>query len=52
MIIVVPGKDGKGVTVTLTDVLISSYQISGDQESWSLSFAGKEFSQSPPPAQP
>ena len=52
VIIVVPGKDGKGVTITLTDVLISSYQISGDQESWSLSFGSKEFSQSPPPAQP
>ncbi len=52
VIIVVPGKDGKGVTITLTDVLISSYQISGDTESWSLSFAAKEFSQSPPPAQP
>jgi hypothetical protein len=52
VILVVPGKDGKGITITLTDVLISSYQISGNQESWSLSFAGKELSQSPPPAQP
>ena len=52
VIIVVPGKDGKGLTITLTDVLISSYQISGNEESWSLSFAAKEFSQSPPPAQP
>ena len=52
VLIVVPGKDGKGVTLTFTDVLIMSYSISGDAESWSLSFATKEFSQSPPPAQP
>jgi Type VI secretion system effector, Hcp len=48
VIIVVPGKDGKGITLTFTDVLISGYQVSGDLESWSLSFAKKEFSQSPP----
>jgi hypothetical protein len=52
VMIVVPGKDGKGLTLTFTDVLISSYQISGDLETWSLSFATKEFSQSPPQAQP
>jgi hypothetical protein len=52
VVIVVPGTDGKGLTLTLTDVLISSYQVSGDLETWSLSFAEKEFSQSPPRAQP
>ena len=52
VIIVVPGKDGKGMTLTFTDVLITAYQPSGDQETWTLSFAKKEFSQSPPPAQP
>ena len=52
VVIVVPGKDGKGMTLTLTDVMISRYSISGDAESWSLSFAKKEFSQSPPMVQP
>jgi hypothetical protein len=53
VMIVVPGKDGKGITLTFTDVLISNYQVSGNLETWSLSFAKKEFSQSPPPqAQP
>jgi Type VI secretion system effector, Hcp len=51
-IIVMPGKDGKGFTITLTDVLISSYQTNGPTDSWSMSFAKREFSQSPPPAQP
>lgn len=51
VIIVVPGKDGKGITLTFTQVTISSYQVSGDQESWSLTFANKELSQSPPQAQ-
>ena len=52
VVIVVPGKNGNGYTVTLTDVLISGYQTSENVESWSLSFASKEFSQSPPKAQP
>jgi Type VI secretion system effector, Hcp len=52
VIIVVPGKDGKGFTITLTDVLISNYQTNGPTDSWSLSFAKREFSQSPPQAQP
>ena len=52
VVIVVPGKDGKGFTVTLTDGIISSYSISERNESWSLSFRKKEFSQSPPKAQP
>jgi Type VI secretion system effector, Hcp len=57
--IVVPGKDGTGMTIKLEDVMIASYQTSdgsansGPVETWSLSFAKKEFSQSPPPqAQP
>ena len=52
LVIVVPGKDGKGVTITLHDVMITSYQVNGDMETWSVSFATKEFSQSPPQAQP
>ena len=52
VVIVMPGKDGKGYTVTLTDGIITSYSISDKNESWSLSFAKKEFSQSPPQAQP
>jgi hypothetical protein len=52
VLIVVPGKDGRGITVTLTDVLIVGYSIAGNDESWSLNFAKKEFSQSPPRAQP
>jgi hypothetical protein len=52
VLIVVPGRDGKGYTVTLTDVVITGYSITGDTEQWSISFAKKEFSQSPPQAQP
>ena len=52
VIIVMPGKDGKGFTVTLHDVLITGYSISDKHESWSLNFAKKEFGQEPPKAQP
>lgn len=52
VMIVMPGKDGKGYTVTLHDVLIIGYSISEKQESWTLNFAKKEFSQEPPKAQP
>ena len=52
VIIVVPGKDGKGYTVTFSDVLITGYSVSGDAEQWSMNFAKKEYSQSPPQAQP
>ena len=52
VVIVVPGKDGTGYTVTLTDGVISSYSISERNESWALSFRKQEFSQSPPKAQP
>jgi len=52
VVIVKPGKDGKGVTVTLHDVLITGYSVSGDTEQWSMNFAKKEFSQEPPKAQP
>ena len=52
VLIVVPGKDGKGYTVTLHDVLITGYSMSGQDESWALSFSKKEYSQSPPQAQP
>jgi type VI protein secretion system component Hcp len=54
--LVVPGKDGKGIRIILSDVLISSYSVSdadgrGDAplESLSLSFRKREFSQDPPP---
>ena len=52
VVIVIPGKDGKGFTITLTDALITTYSISGRSESWGISFAKKEFGQSPPRAQP
>ena len=52
VVIVIPGKDGKGVTFTFHDVLITGYQLSEKDESWSMNFAKKEFSQSPPQAQP
>jgi hypothetical protein len=52
LVVVVPGKDGKGVTFTFHDVIITSYSISGNQESWSINFRSKEFSETPPKAQP
>lgn len=53
VIIVVPQKHDKGMTITLTDVLISSYQVSDTTEIWKLNFKKRELSQSPPPqAQP
>ena len=55
--IVFPGKDGKGVRLILSDVLISSYSVSGHGgtgldgplESLTLNFKKREFSQDPPP---
>jgi hypothetical protein len=53
--IVVPGKDGKGMTLKLEGVMITSYQTSGGSagsgpvETWSLSYTKREYSQSPPP---
>lgn len=52
VVIVMPGKDGKGYTLTLHDVYISGYSISAQHESWSMNFGKKEFSQAPPKAQP
>jgi hypothetical protein len=52
LVIVLPGKDGKGVTFTFYDVYITGYSLSDRNESWSISFGKKEFSQSPPQAQP
>ena len=52
VIIVMPGKDGNGFTVTLHEALITGYSISDKHESWSLNFAKKEFGQEPPKAQP
>ena len=53
--IVVPGKDGKGITVKLENVIITSYQTSGSTmggkplETLSLSFTKRELTQAPPP---
>jgi hypothetical protein len=53
--IVVPGKDGKGVTIKLENVMITSYQTSGSSgggapvETWSLSYTKRELTQAPPP---
>ena len=55
--IVFPGKDGKGVRIILSDVLISGYTVSGHggdahgtpMESITLNFKKRELSQDPPP---
>jgi len=52
VVVVLPGKDGKGVTFTFHDVLITGYSISNKDESWAMNFTRKEFSQEPPKAQP
>jgi hypothetical protein len=52
VVIVLPGKDGKGITFTFHDVLITGYSMSGQDEIWSINFAKKEFSTEPPKAQP
>jgi Type VI secretion system effector, Hcp len=52
VIIVMPHKNGTGVTITLTEATVSSYQVSGQTETWGLHFQKREFSQSPPQAQP
>ena len=52
VVIVVPGKDGKGITLTLSDVMITGYQLNGDMETWTVSFAKKELSESPPHSPP
>jgi hypothetical protein len=52
VLIVMPLKDGKGYAITLTDVVLTGYSVSGDMEHWSMSFAKKEYSWSPPQAQP
>jgi len=52
VVIVVPTKDGKGYTITLEEVVISSYSVSDKRESWSLNYRKKTFAQTPPQAQP
>ena len=52
VVIVVPTKDGKGYTVTLEEVAISSYSVSDKTVSWSMSYRKKTFAQTPPKAQP
>jgi hypothetical protein len=53
--IVVPGKDGKGVTIELENVMITSYQTSGDSagsgpgETYSLSYTKRKLTEAPPP---
>ena len=32
--------------------MITGYQLNGDMETWTVSFAKKEFSESPPQAPP
>ncbi|MEA2133991.1 MAG: Type secretion system effector, Hcp [Solirubrobacteraceae bacterium] len=51
VIIVMPHKDGTGVTITFTEAFVSGYQITGEQESWTLNFKTRELTQSPPQAQ-
>jgi hypothetical protein len=52
VIIVVPTKDGKGYTVTLEEVAISSYSISDRTASWAMSYRKRTFAETPPKAQP
>jgi hypothetical protein len=52
VVIVQPGKDGRGITITLHDVFLTNAQSSGELESWSLNFKKREFSEAPPQAQP
>jgi hypothetical protein len=52
VVIVQPGKDGKGITITLSDVMLTHVESSDELESWSLNFKKRGFSQSPPQAQP
>jgi hypothetical protein len=52
VIIVMPHKDGTGVTLTFTEAFVSGYQITGQQENWTLNFKTRELSRSPPQAQP
>ena len=53
--IVVPGKDGKGITVKLENVMITSYQTSGSSgggapvDTFALSFTKRELTKAPPP---
>ena len=53
--IVVPGKDGKGVTIKLENVMVTSYQTSGDSagskplETFALSYAKRTLTEAPPP---
>ena len=51
VIIVMPHKDGAGVTITFTDAFVSGYQITGEQENWTLNFKTRELTQSPPQTQ-
>src|SRR4051794_10764974 len=52
VVIVQPGKDGKGITITLSDVVLTNVQSSDETESWTLNFKKREFSEAPPKAQP
>ncbi len=52
LVIVVPGKDGKGMTFTFTNVHVHGYQPAGEVDMWSFSYDNVQFSQSPPKAQP
>ena len=52
VVIVVPTKDGKGFTVTLEEVVISSYSVSDQTVSWAMSYRKKTFAETPPKAQP
>ena len=51
-VIVIPTKDGKGYTVTLEEVVISSYSVSDRTVSWALSYRKRTFAETPPKAQP
>jgi hypothetical protein len=48
VVLVTPGKDGTGATITLTDVLVERQSVNGNLQTLELNFAGYELSASPP----
>jgi hypothetical protein len=50
VVVVVPGRAGRGMTVTLTEAIVGSFQggTYGDFDSWSLQFKERKFGTSPP----
>jgi type VI secretion system (T6SS) effector Hcp len=52
VLIVQPSKDGRGITITLGDVMLTNVQSSDELETYSLHFKTRSLSESPPQVQP